>query len=390
MGNRPPRLAILLFVLALSQSLAHAQASGPSRDEVGGFLDRMDSFMQQISSDLNTMQGMTGYVTCGAGQEATCRQALARADVVLSVLRGQRDAAKAKLASARSGFDSQAPMSEVLKNAGDSLVLINSGLESAAQSAQQIPSTCTDADGNDICYLVRQPIDDSLFILGQTYRYRKAEYDALAAQLPSLSPDQLAAQDKNDRLAGVYPNLGRAQDMRATIADLEQSGASEQTLSASRVELAGLEKKTSDVYDSILLDPRFKHDFWTNWDYATLKKNQGDFAAAQALYAAALSDARVSEQDKKDFMAKLQKESQSSLGLAAPPPADDKVVKSMRESLREQYDKLKLMGFSTYMDFHASFVFTLAKAGNALNEMKQFRDAFTGQSIENAAGEAGQ
>jgi hypothetical protein len=36
-----------------------------------------------------------------------------------------------------------------------------------------------------------------------------------------------------------------------------------------------------------------------------LKKNQGDFAAAQALYAAALSDTHVSEQDKKDFMAKL-------------------------------------------------------------------------------------
>jgi hypothetical protein len=267
MGKWPPRLAILLFVLALSQPLT-AQASGPSRDEVSGFLDRMDSFMQQISSDLNTMQGMTGYVTCGAGQEATCRQALAKADVVLSVLRGQRDAAKAKLASARSGFNSQAPMSDVLKNAGDSLALINSGLESAAQSARQIPSTCTDNDGNDICYLVKQPVDDSLFMLGQVYNYRKAEYDALAAQVPSLSPDQLAAQNKNDRLMGVYPNLDEAKRMRETIANLQQSGADEQTLSASRVELAGLEKKTSDVYDSILLDPSFKHDFWTNWDYA--------------------------------------------------------------------------------------------------------------------------
>jgi len=395
MGKPATQLVLTIISLFFLQAVCSATQNELTAGDVRILMINTASLIDDIDTEIATMQSMVSQIVpCPCENEDPCSDAAALADAELSLLQAKNNAAKTVLQTAANDYNSDVPLSDVLKKTGVALEIINGGIKVAISQSDQIPSSCPDDNGYDICPTAKNAVIHSLATVSREYQSVKADYDTLAAiPVVQLTPEQIADKKKNDRLMGVYSKLGEAERMRETMKNLEQSGASAETLSASRMKLAGMEKELSDTYESVLMDQRYKKDFWTNWDYATLKKNQGDIETARQLYATAFSSTNVDEKDRKEFLDKLQKDSQGELKLTQPPKADDKVVKSISQSMHEQYDKIsnkaQWAGYSAYMSFHSSVVFTLAKAAPIVNDMKKFRDLITGKELENSAGQAG-
>jgi len=386
------KLGLAFIALVLLQAVSFAAQSELTPGQVRKLISDSASLIDAVDVQIAYLSGMASQLgSCPCGDEDPCAEAAAAAESALSSLRAKSESAKGKILKAADDYSNEdVPLSVAVSDVGDALRIIHTGIGSAESDSGDIPSSCPDESGTDVCPAAKEAVSDSLSSVISKYRYVKDEYDVLAAEKePQPTPEQVADKQKNDRLMSVYPKLGEAQRMRETIKNMAQSGAPESELSAARMSLAGLEQQAKDVYDSILLDQRYKKDFWTNWDYATLKKNQGNAEAARLLYATALSSTNVDPQAKREFLDKVKRDSQQELGLKAPPGVGDKVVKSIGESMQEKYDKVKLMGYSVYMDFKSAFVFSLAKAGKVLNDMQEFEDAITGKKLEKAISETG-
>lgn len=393
MGRHATRFSLLIFLLLILQP--HCSAAGtsePSTGDVRALIIDTAGLADEIDTQISILYGLASQIApCPCEEDGTdaCSDAKSVAISALSSLNSQNTAAKNEIQAAATDFGNGAPLYDVLQRVGNALAIINSGINTAIVESDRIPDSCPDDSGSDICPYAKSAVGSSLSTVIRSYQSLKDRYDKLAGTVREPTPQEREDTAKNDRLASVYPKLGQAQRMRETIKNMAQSGASQSEIDAATMTLRGLERQASDVYDSILLNSRYKNDFWTNWDYATLKKNQGDAEGARKLYATAFSSANVDESTRKAFMDKLKRDGQAALKLSQQPKSDDKVVKSMRESLHEEYDRVKLMGYSVYMDFHSSFVFTLAKAGKIIDDMKQFRDAFSGKSLEQSAEQAG-
>jgi hypothetical protein len=313
-----------------------------------------------------------------------CSNAQSTAYSVLSTFGAKTANAKAQLDTADKDLQNGAAPSVVLKEVGNTLSTINDGIKYAITEADTIPDSCPDESGNDICPSAKGAATQALASISRNYDSVKTEYDQLAGTVTQLTPEQQQDQQKNNELLSVHPKLAEAKDLRDKIKYMEDypkwSGSSKADIDSSKAKLKDMEDNLTNTYESILSNSRYKNDFWTNWDYATLKKNQGDADKARQLFATALSSTDVDEKSKSDFMNKLRKDSQTSLGLSAPPSSDSSVIKSIGKDLSYMYDKSVWAKSILIHDFHCAYIATLAKTGKLIDDIKTFRDTITGKN----------
>lgn len=391
-GNVLAGIPLAVALLVLFQPLCSAAQQELTKSDVRMLLINSADLADVVYEELSSLQVMAAQIEpCPCPEEGTdlCSDAAAQAQAMLALLNAKNGAAKTVILSAADDYNSPlVSLPDVVKKVGVALEIINSGIANADSAADQIPESCPDDYGYDICPLARSAVTRALATVVGKYQPVKAEYGRLAGlPAPQLTPEQLEDKKKNDELLSVYPGLDEAKRMHQTIANMEQSGASASELSAAHVQLYGLEQRLQDAYDKILQNPRYKKDFWTNWDYATLKKNQGDFGAAMQLYATALSDVNVDPKAKQEFMDKQRQANRERLGLSRQPAPGDKVINSISAGMREKFNELK---WSAYSTFQTAYYSALATAGSVLNDIQTFKDATRGKSLEKAAQQAGQ
>ena len=393
MGRFTINLALITVLLLIFQPFSSAAAQQElSEGDVRILIINTAELVDEVNAQISSLQSVASQIQpCPCPEEGTdvCSDAAAAASSVLSMLQSRSDSAKAKIQAAANDYNNEdVPLSVAVKDVGDALAIISNGITTADSAADSIPSSCPDENNMDICPFAKNAVSSALSDIISKYGPVKSEYDRLAGMTPQLTPEQQRDKEKNDRLLSVYANLGKAQRMRDTINNMEQSGASEADLLSARMQLSGLEQENIGVYESILSDSRYKFDFWTNWDYATLKKNRGDTDSAMVYYAIALSSTNVDEKTKVQFLDNVRTHGQSELNLQKAPPANDKVVKSISQSMQESYDNAKLYGYSKYMDYKIAFFAKLAKVGKAIKDVQQFEEAITGKSLEASAAQA--
>jgi hypothetical protein len=369
----------LIFLLVIFQPICSAASAA----DVRILISDANEMIANIDSQISSLQGYAGGISPCPSSDGTsdpCSSARATALSVLSNLAAKMDTAKTQLGTASSDLDNGAPLPNVMNEIGTSLSTVNSGINYAITEAGTIPASCPDENGNDICPGATDAARSSLASISRSYQTVKAEYDKLAGTATQLTPQQQEDQQKNTKLLSASTQLRQAEQLRQTIKNLEQSGASEDTLKSSRAELKDMEDNLTKTYEDILNNSRYYNDFWTNWDYATLKKDQGDRYYAIHFYALALSSTNVDEKSKTDFMNKLRKDSQSELGLSAPPSSDSSVMQSIGKDLHYMYDKSVWTKSVVFHDFHCAVVSAMAKTGQLVSDFQKFRDTFSGKN----------
>jgi hypothetical protein len=392
MGKAGALFALLVFFLVFAEPAHPASTASLTDANVRSLIIDSAALADVIDGQISYLSGVAAQIQpCPCPEEGTdaCSDAAAQANAALSLLHAKNDAAKSVIKSAASDYNSPlVSLSDVVNKIGTALAVINSGINDAIIQSDSIPESCPDDNNNDICPSAKAAATHSLATVAGDYQAVKAEYDGLAGLKPQLTPEQIAENNKNDRLLGVYSAVAQGQRTRETIADLENSGASEQEIAAAKMTLAGQEQKAEDVYKSVLLDKSYEHDFWTNWDYATLKKNQGDNEMAMRLYINALSDPHVSEATKQAFISKVMQDSQQELNLKAPPSTASKVMGAISEGVQSVYESVQQYGSSKFNDAKIAFMAKMAKAGKVYNDVQKFEEDITGKGLSNAAQEA--
>ena len=315
-----------IFLLLLTPIQAQTTAS---RNDVSTLLSDADNLIATIDNQLESAKILEQMIVpCPSEDDYDeCTAAQNTATVLIANLVSKRDRAKGMLESAQSNFEGGASVSEVLAGVNDSLTLINEGIQLAIANTNKIPANCPDDNGLDLCEAANFQIPEYIATVSGEYRDVKAEHDNLARTetvvivKPELTEEQKEDQDRNQKLNDAYIKQKNLKNMYSQMRALGTSevdvilhGTIEEAKTYTALADAALKlrQNISATYDTLLQNPRYEHNFWVNWDYATLHAIAGNKDMAWLYYTNSIAD--LPEKDQKIMIEDMKLNNMARLG----------------------------------------------------------------------------